>query len=158
MLEYYKELLLFVRNRISDRDYAQDIVQESYMKAMSIEKKELVNNKRALLYKIAKNLIIDKARKHNTIEKIIIEDKQESINSCELEALAIEENRQAVLMQELAKMPKMRRDIFVLHVLESYSRAEIASIMNISINAVEKHLSRATIELKERVKNQYGDL
>jgi len=158
MLEYYKELLLFVRNRTSDRDYAQDIVQESYMKAIAIEKKEPVRNRRALLYKIAKNLIIDKARKQSSMEKVLLGEKAESPNSCELETRAIEENRQMILMQALDKMPKMRRDVFVLHVLEGYSRAEIATMMSISINAVEKHLSRATIELKEKLKNQYGNL
>lgn len=158
MLKYYKELLLFVKNRTSEKDYAQDIVQESYMKAIALENKEAVQNKRALLYRIAKNIIIDKSRKGSSIHEVLFEDDIATAINLESEARIIEDERQMILMKELQKLPQMRRNVFVLHVIEGYSRDEIASMMQISKSAIEKHLSRASIELKTKIKNQYRDL
>lgn len=158
MLQYYKELLLFVKNRISDKDYAQDIVQESYMKVIALENIELIQNKRAFLYRIAKNIIVDKARKNSSVKEVMFEDSIETATNLEPETLIIEQNRQMILMQELNKLPQMRKDVFILHVLEGYSREEIAKMMDISMSAVEKHLSRASIELKAKLKNQHRNL
>lgn len=43
--------------KVSNKEYAQDIVQETYAKVITLENKDLINNKRAFLYKVAKNLI-----------------------------------------------------------------------------------------------------
>lgn len=54
-------------------------------------------------------------------------------------------------MQEIKKLPPKRKEAFVLHILEDYSKEEVAKMMNISVQAVEKHISRATIELKAKL-------
>ena len=57
-------------------------------------------------------------------------------------------------MKELKKLPPKRKEAFVLHILEGYTKEEIANIMNISYLAVEKHTSRATIELREKLRKK----
>ena len=57
-------------------------------------------------------------------------------------------------MQELKKLPPKRKEAFVLHILEDYSKEEVAKMMNISIQAVEKHISRATIDLREKLRKK----
>ena len=154
MLEYYKELLYYIRNKISNKDYAQDIVQETYIKIISIQNEQEVINQRALLYKIAKNIIIDKARKNKDIKEIPYEENEYISKTKEPDELAIEQNQQKILMQELKKLPPKRKEAFVLHILEDYSKDEVAKMMNISVQAVEKHISRATIELKEKLRKK----
>lgn len=151
MLEYYKELLYYIKNKISNKDYAQDIVQETYIKIITIQNEQEVINQRALLYKIAKNLIIDKARKNKDIKEIPYEESEYISKTKEPDELAIEQNRERILMQEIKKLPPKRKEAFVLHILEDYSKEEVAKMMNISVQAVEKHISRATIELKAKL-------
>lgn len=154
MLEYYKELLYYIRNKISNKDYAQDIVQETYIKIISIQNEQEVINQRALLYKIAKNLIIDKVRKNKNIKEIPYEESEYIAKTKAPEDLAIEQNQTNILMQELKKLPTKRKEAFVLHILEGYTKEEVSKMMNISIQAVEKHISRASIELKEKLKRK----
>ena len=64
MLKYYKELFLYIKDKIPNKDNAQDIVQETYEKVISIKNSKEIENERALLYKVAKNIIIDRLRKN----------------------------------------------------------------------------------------------
>jgi len=156
MIQYYKELLFFIKSRIPNKDYAQDIVQESYMKAIALQNSQEILNKRALLYKIAKNLMIDKARKNFNLQEVLYEEHAYTAKTVEPEEVLLEQDRQKTLMRALQTLPKKRKEAFVLHVLEGYSRDEVSQMMGISIDAVEKHLSRASIELKEKIKRKEG--
>jgi len=156
MIQYYKELLFFIKSRIPNKDYAQDIVQESYMKAIALQNSQEIINKRALLYKIAKNLMIDKARKNFNLQEVLYEENAYTAKTVEPEEVLLEQDRQKTLMRALQTLPQKRKEAFVLHVLEGYSRDEVSQMMGISIDAVEKHLSRASIELKEKIKRKEG--
>jgi RNA polymerase sigma-70 factor, ECF subfamily len=156
MIQYYKELLFFIKSRIPNKDYAQDIVQESYMKAIALQNSQEILNKRALLYKIAKNLMIDKARKNFNLQEVLYEEHAYTAKTVEPEEVLLEQDRQKTLMRALQTLPQKRKEAFVLHVLEGYSRDEVSQMMGISIDAVEKHLSRASIELKEKIKRKEG--
>lgn len=154
MIEYYKELLYYIKNKIPNKDYAQDIVQETYTKIIAIQSKQEIINKRALLYKVAKNIIIDKARKNKNIQEITYEENEYSTKNQEPETIVLEENRKKILMNELQKLPPLRKEAFVLHILEGYSKQEVANIMSISVQSVEKHISRASIDLREKLKRK----
>lgn len=153
MLDYYKELLLYIKNKVSNKDNAQDIVQETYERVIAISNTQKIENERALLYKVAKNLIIDLSRKNKNITEIPFE-KDTHIEKYLTEDEVIKQNQQDILMQELKKLPAKRKEAFVLHILEGYTKEEVANIMNISFQAVEKHISRATIELKEKIRKK----
>ncbi|AHJ12214.1 sigma factor, ECF subfamily [Sulfurospirillum multivorans DSM 12446] len=148
--------MFFIKSRIPNKDYAQDIVQESYMKAIALQNSQEILNKRALLYKIAKNLMIDKARKNFNLQEVLYEENAYIAKTVEPEEVLLEQDRQKTLMRALQTLPQKRKEAFVLHVLEGYSRDEVSQMMGISIEAVEKHLSRASIELKEKIKRKEG--
>ncbi|RBQ29191.1 RNA polymerase sigma factor [Aliarcobacter vitoriensis] len=154
MLNYYKELLLYVRNKVSDKDLAQDIVQETFEKALIIQNSQKVDNPRALLYRVCKNIIVDAVRKNKDFQEIEFDEEFIVLEQETPEDILIEQNNQEVLMKELRKLPPKMKEAFVLYVLEDYTKQEIAEIMNISFVAVEKHLSRAKFELKEKLRRK----
>lgn len=154
MIEYYKELLYFIRKNTSNKDYAQDIVQETYSRVISVENKQKIIDKRAFLYKVARNIIIDKARQSKKQKEISYEENKYIGNVHESEESILEQDRKMILMKELQKLPEKRKEAFVLHVFEGYSRQEVANIMGISVTAVEKHISRASIDLREKMKRK----
>jgi RNA polymerase sigma-70 factor (ECF subfamily) len=154
MTEYYKELLFFVKKNVSNKDFANDIVQDTFAKAITFQNEKPIENTRAFLYKLARNIIIDESRKTKNVKVIPYEDNELTVKSQEPEELVIAEDRQALLMRELKKLPEKRKEAFVLHVIEGYSRQEIAKIMGITTVAVSKHISRATIELKEKIQDK----
>lgn len=154
MLKYYKELLLYIKDKVPNKDHAQDIVQETYEKVIAIKAKQEVENERALLYKVAKNIMIDRLRKNRKYKEVPYEEENFISQSKAPEDLAIEQNQKEILMKELKKLPAKRKEAFVLHILEGHTKEEVAKIMNISVMAVEKHISRATIELREKLRKK----
>src|SRR3989344_5220124 len=49
--------------RLYDREEAKDAVQETFLRAWNYSKKNKIDNMRALLYRIARNIVADKWRK-----------------------------------------------------------------------------------------------
>ncbi|WP_418179057.1 RNA polymerase sigma factor [Aliarcobacter lanthieri] len=154
MLEHYKELHLYIKNKISNKDYAQDILQETYAKAIAMQNTQKIENSRALLYKVAKNVIIDMARKNKDLSEVEFNENYIITPALTPEDLVIEQDNQKILMNELKKLPPKMKEAFVLYALEDYTKEEIAETMGISVQAVEKHISRAKIELKEKLKRK----
>ena len=55
MTELYREIHSFIYRLIGDKDLTQD----TYVKALNFKIDKKIENKRAYLYKIARNIVID---------------------------------------------------------------------------------------------------
>ncbi|MDT7835347.1 sigma-70 family RNA polymerase sigma factor [Aquabacterium sp. OR-4] len=155
MLErYHRELLNFLARQVNDRDTAADIAQESFVRVLSAQSSgQAVLDMRALLYRVARNLVIDQHRRN------------EVRRSCDLDALPEDQHppaprhlqpeellaSQQVIRAYLATieaLPARCREAFVLHVFDDCSHAQIAQHMGISASMVEKHIVRAMVACK----------
>src|SRR5574343_1936395 len=59
----HQELLHFVASRVSDTQAAHDLVQEVFLRATRLENGLCgINNRRAWLFQVARNLLIDRYR------------------------------------------------------------------------------------------------
>jgi RNA polymerase sigma-70 factor (ECF subfamily) len=65
--------------------------------------------------------------------------------------------RAAELMKALKQLPENQRIAFTLQKLEGQSNAEIAAIMNTSLQAVESLMSRAKVNLRKTLFNYYNE-
>ncbi|KLE01307.1 RNA polymerase sigma factor [Aliarcobacter butzleri L355] len=142
---------------VGDKEKAKDIIQESYSRMLDIDKISPIENKRAFLYKLAKNIVFDIVRKDKHI--LSIEYFEEEYNIPEKEQpdeLLFEENQQEMLFEILDTIPAKNAQAFILHVFEGFTRKEIASKMGITVSAVEKHIIRATEKIKDKLKNIEG--
>ena len=72
--------------------------------------------------------------------------------------IVIEDNQYKNLMKIVNTLPSRSKEAFIFLVIYGYSRKEIAEIMGISQNAVEKHITRATKKLQEKLTNKVGQL
>jgi RNA polymerase sigma-70 factor (ECF subfamily) len=59
-----------------------------------------------------------------------------------------------LLSQALSAMPPLRRQVFVLLRMEGKSRSEIATLLQISEDAVSKHVSRALADIQRLLDQQ----
>lgn len=131
-----------------DADVAEDIVQESF--SLVWEKfidKELPENLKSYLYRVAHNLTIDHLRKRDTKEmKISLEE----INAIDLTEEAIDTSeRDARLWIAIGKLPDRCRQIFLMSKRDGLSHAEIAEELDISTKTVENQITRAFKSLRE---------
>lgn len=152
MLCYYKELIYYIQRMVGDKDKAQDIVQETYCRAIEIDSRIVIENKRAYLYKMARNIVFDESNKKKKDAKILFEENSHIIpKSQQPEEIAISINQEETLMQIIQTLPARSQQAFILYTVDGYSRQEISKKMGITSNAVEKHITRATIKIQKKL-------
>ncbi|AXX90829.1 RNA polymerase subunit sigma [Arcobacter suis] len=150
MLVYYKDIFNFVTKLVGDKEAAKDITQEAYAKCIELDSNKEIN--RSFLYKVAKNIVIDESRKNKKISQIEFQEEIYSIPKDEQpDEIVLETNQYENLMKIVETLPNRSKEAFLLHTIDGYSRKEIAFMMGISPNAVEKHIIRATKNLQEKL-------
>ena len=151
MLKYYNELLYFAQKLIGNKDEARDIIQEAYSRAIAIKDKINITNERAYLYKIAKNLAIKESIEKQKHEQVVFEEQIHFQVSEHPEELLIQEEQEVAFMGIVNDLPQRAKEAFILHTVDGYTRKEIALMMAITPNAVEKLIKRATITIEEEL-------
>lgn len=158
MLKYYKELVFFVQKLVGDKDLAMDITQETYIKTIEKSKESPIANERAFLYKVARNIAIDISRKEKNRTFIAYEEEEHCCDKQELPYERILENaKHEMLLNALDTLPKHLKHVFVLHVMEGYSKKEIAVMMHLNLNSVQKYIINATAKLSDYIQNTQWD-
>ena len=156
MIEYYKELLYYIQRLTGDKNLAKDLTQETYAKVLEVNKQSNMGIKKAYLYKIAYNLVIDKIRRDKVLTQTPYLEEIHTISEKERpEEIIDDEFRQKKLKECIKNLSSRNKKAFVLFYYKGYTRKEIAEIMDISVNAVEKNITRATLKIKEQMKMDY---
>lgn len=146
---YFDAIRSFIFYRCGDIDAASDMAQEIFMKVW--EKKEQLhkNNLKALLYKIANEMVISAYRKEtsrNHFEQEMIYDDGSNLSP-----------EDEILFKELAssyaralkQMPEKQRVVFLMSRNDELKYHEIAGLLDISIKTVEKRMNSALQFLKK---------
>lgn len=121
----------YVYYRVRDDAEAEDITSDVFMRALkAMPRYEPRQAFLAWLYRIARNAVIDRARKGN--RQVSFEDALEhpgvdKIVEPDAEILAHSDS--AVLRDALAKLTPLQQEVVVLRFLEGYSTEEIAGIV-----------------------------
>lgn len=152
MLDYYHELVYYVQRMVGDKDKAQDVVQETYCRAIEIETRTDIENKRAYLYTMARNIVFDESKYKKKASKVIYEENSHIIpQSQQPEEITIKQNQEEILMEIVKTLPQRSKQAFILFTIDGYTRKEISLKMGISSNAVEKHITRATAKIQKKL-------
>ncbi|MFW3353244.1 RNA polymerase sigma factor [Aliarcobacter butzleri] len=157
LLEYYKEISHYIFKLTGDKALAKDLTQETYIKVLEITKTNSdIEIQKAYLYKIAQNLVIDKIRKDKLLLQTPFEENEHffEINDY-AEDLILDEIRKKKLRECIKSLPPQQKKAFVFYYYKGYTRKEIAQILDISTNAVEKNISRAILKIKDEMKKDY---
>lgn len=152
MLErYHRELLNFLTRHVSDRDTAADLVQDSYVRVLSVQSSgQAVLDVRALLYRTARNLVIDRHRRaahrqHEDIDALAETDQPLAPRHLQPDEILSYEQQARVLVQAIENLPPRCREAFVLNRFEGLSHQEVAERMGISKNMVAQHVARGIL-------------
>lgn len=144
--KHYKELTAYCRTMT--RSAAEDLVQETFLRAFSHweDVADLsATQARAWLYKTARNLFIDQAR------KLARETPEEE----EILALASfeEDLSQAAVAQLIARLPDAERSLFVMRYFEGYNARELGELFALPPATVRSRLASAKRRLREWITN-----
>jgi len=125
-----------------DRDMAQDILQESYIKIFKrIKDFKQEGSLEGWIRRIVSNTAIDHLRKQQRIQKYISDKEEIKENSYESDAL---QNLQTEdVLDQVGRLPEGARVVFNLYALEGYTHKEIAKKLNITEGTSKSQFNRA---------------
>ena len=141
--KFYKELLTYCRAMAKNQSAAEDLVQETFLKVFihwSDVEDLSTNQRRAWLYKTARNLFIDQARKQS--RETPAEEGTLALASFE------EDLSQAAVAQLIARLPETERALFTMRYFEGYNARELGEIFDLPSATVRSRLASAKRRLK----------
>lgn len=155
MLEnYYRELVCFLNAKLGNRQVAEDVVHDSYVRILERSSDIPIDQPRAFLYRTALNLVIDGHRRNalRQSEPLEVLDTEERFSPNSPHASHYENQRLEMLERALAELPAHCRDSFLLRKLDGLTHVQIAERLNISRALVEKHIVNAMKHCRVRMR------
>lgn len=140
--KYAKKMYGICLSYAGDRDLAQDMLQESFIKIFNrIKDFKQEGSLEGWIRKIITNTAIDHLRQKTRIQNYI-SDKTE-INEDIYEAEALQNLQTEDVLNQVAKLPEGARVVFNLYALEGYTHKEIADKLNITEGTSKSQFNRA---------------
>ncbi|WP_215396150.1 RNA polymerase sigma factor [Rheinheimera oceanensis] len=140
-------LARYLEKNASSAD-AADIFQESIARVLEQARQKPVLNPLAYAFTVARHMLM-------RLKPLPAEQPDElACQSANPEEMASMQQTVALFSQALAAMPALRRQVFVLYRMEGKSRSCIATLLQISEEAVSKHVSRALADIQRQIDQQ----
>ena len=152
--KYHRELYLYIYSLSRNHHIAEDLTQETFLKAL-LSLPEEHGNIRAWLYMVARNLFFnyrEKASRNVSLE----EEMERPVEEKDLLANMIENERKLQLYQALKKLDMKKREILLLQYFGDLSQKEIAAVLHITPENVRVLAYRPKKELKKYMEQQGG--
>lgn len=137
---YYQELTKYFIKQVGNREEAEDVVQESFVRAMEHEEdlRDLQPPQiRAWLYRTAKHILIDRIRRRKA---------EPELNES---GLTEEDYSEVMVMQLCEVLAPEDRAIFYLRYFEGYNASELAEMFGQTPSNIRTRLLTARGKLKQ---------
>lgn len=145
--EYHATLVRYLTRRLGDRDWAEEVAQETFVRAL---RQDTIVNERSWLFAVAHNLVRDGARRdarnRRHLELLAAEVRDESAPSPDL---TLERAQTAAMARKALEALGERDRQALLLKEEGLDYGEIAGILAIERSSVGTTLSRARKRLAE---------
>ena len=145
---YQKELYLYLYSLCGDRHLAEDLLHETFLKAL-LALPDGHGNMRAWLYMVARNLFYNQQKKKS---REILMDEQiyplEEKTEKGLPEKILEEDRR-MLYQAIRRLDIKKREIIQMQYFGGMTQKEIAAVLHITLENVRVLAYRARKELKK---------
>lgn len=162
MVRYERPVLNIVYRYLQDYDAAQDLMQETFLRAYKARERYEVKAKFSTwLFQIAVNLCLNERRSrsyrsHDSIEAMAGQTVPRELKDTRTLDPAAQSRRAelaALVRAAVAALPAEERAMVILAKWEEKSYEEIAEIMGCSVDAVKSRLYRARKTLREQLKD-----
>lgn len=148
--QHQQELVHYLQGKWQrSHEEACDIVQQAFERFMCLAEPHKVEQPRAYLFQLVRNLTVDQLRKEQVREshrdKLQAQSQEHAGDSTldSPERLLLSREQVESLQTAIEKLPAKRRRAFILSRVHQLSYREIADDMGISVEGVKKHVMRA---------------
>ncbi|KOH45007.1 RNA polymerase sigma-70 factor [Sunxiuqinia dokdonensis] len=163
-MTYFESLEVFAKAYVADEEVAKDITQEVFANLWA-KKTSLPPqiNLKSYLYQATRNNCLNYLKRlkiRSKYEKRARDNYQdlllnhEALSQLNFDELSYQELVNS-LSEAISELPPKCREVFELSRFDGMKNKEIADHLNISIKAVESHISKALKTLKSKLKPHY---
>lgn len=152
-------LLRLLMARLGDRDEAEDVLQDMWMRIDQLDG-GTVAQPAAFLYRVAANLATDRriaARRRGTREAAWLDHLPEADDLPDAERAAIARDEWRRIEEAIDAMPERMAAALRLFRIEEQPQRVIAERLGISVSGVEKLLRRAYRKIHDRIEADAAD-
>ena len=150
----------FIYSKIADRDLADDIFQDTFVKVIRTLKSKSYNEEGKFLswvMRIASNLIIDHFRRNKKMPMLreteefsifcILKDTSLNIES-EMISLQVQED----LKKIIEELPEDQKEVLIMRIYQDLSFKEISDLTGVSINTALGRMRYALMNMRKVIK------
>lgn len=151
---YQKELYLYLYSLCRNRHQAEDLLHETFLKAL-LALPDGHTNMRAWLYMVARNLFYNQQKKKS--REILMEEQDyfpEKKTDEDLFEKILEEENRRMLYQAIRRLEIKKREIIQMQYFGGMSQKEIAAVLHITPENVRVLAYRAKKELKKYLEKE----
>lgn len=158
VMPYSSRLYRMAFRLMSNREEAEDIVQEVYMKLWGMRNKlNTYNSIEALSIRITRNLCLDHLRRRkvnqDALKAEMLKESGHSVSPAE----NLEKKEEAEIVRTLIEaLPEPQRSLVHLRHLEGKEYEEMAEMVNMNVNAIRVSISRARKQMREMLEKKYS--
>jgi RNA polymerase sigma factor (sigma-70 family) len=166
---YGKSLLGFIRKRVKNDADAEDILQDVWYQFSSVVNSEPIEQTGAWLYRVARNKILDKHKKHT---ELLLDDmlpEEDDDDAPDFKAILMTEAKTPEteylrnlfweqLFFALDELPEEQRQVFIWHELEDMSFKDIADLTGEKQQTLVSRKRYAVLHLRDRLRQLYQDI
>lgn len=160
-VRHHKALRRFISRHMVPISDIDDISQEAFLRAYQAERKKPIEQPKAFLFRIAKNLMLSESGKKSRRITDYIEDFEYTEILAEgenLEDNIMAQQKLGIYCEAVATLTPQCRRAFLLKKVYGMTHKEIASHMGIAVSTVEKHLVKGVRQCDTVIAERYNDL
>jgi RNA polymerase sigma-70 factor (ECF subfamily) len=155
----FDQLYNFAQWLTQNREEAEDLVQETYAKALKgFSSFQLGTNFRAWMYRILRNTFLTSRTGLKATMTVPLDQEETgtelAVESDTPETILFERANRELLQSAIDALPVYFREILLLCEVEEMSYQEIAETLSIPVGTVMSRLSRARKMLRDRLRPQ----
>lgn len=145
---YHPQLVRFLTRRLGDRDWADEVAQEVFLRAL---RQDVLSNERAWLFTVANNLVRDEARKQSRQRRQLelLQAEARDAEPVELAETELERAQERAFARRAIEALAERDRVALLMREEGLDYHEIAEALGLSVGSIGTTLSRARRRLVE---------
>ena len=145
--EYHPQLVRFLTRQLGDRDRAEELAQDTFVRAL---RQERLTNERAWLFTVASNLVRDEVRRDTRQRRhLTLLQAEERAREASAPEPSIERAEDAALARKaLGALAERDRQALLMRE-EGLDYNEIAAALDLSVGSIGTTLARARRRLVE---------
>lgn len=150
---HFKMLRNFLVYKFKDIERAEDIAQNAFVILWENCGKIKPEQAKSFLFTTAIRLSLNAIKHDKVVSNFELQSKPTGIHQESPEFILLETELKMQLEKAINDLPEKQRTVFLMNRFENHSYTEIATLLDLSVKAVEKRMHLALLSLRKVIKN-----